>query len=278
MNVNSAQQITRGADNLVIASLNTGVNYELAEFRGRVLRDTDGTYGYDAITDKKDGMDLMDFGLGTKVASLIIGNSIGLAPNSKVLPIRVFDANGASNWEVIAKGINYALAHGAKIIEFGGGPLTNLSGAMCDALGQVDAQGALLVVPAGNDGTAQDSYPMGCEISNVVVAASSDETGKLSSFSNYGFPAVHVAAPGEKILSMGRDGALSEGTGTSMSAALTAGAAALVWSAHPEYTAQMVRKALVRGSNQTDGLRGKVLANGLLDAFGAIQADLSRVE
>lgn len=279
MNVNEAQQITRGNTGLVIATLNTGVNYDLPEFRGRIPRNEDGTYGYDAIKNRTDAMDQMEFGLGTKVASLIAGNTLGVAPDAKLLPIRIFDENGSTDDAALLRGVTVAVNSGAKIIEFGGGPLSNMNKPLCQAFQKVDELGLLLVLPAGNDGTALKEYPENCPIRNLIVSTAADARGSLADFATYGFSAIHVAAPGVQITAMGRDGAATEeNSGGSFASGLTAGVAALVWSAHPEFTATQVRTALIRGSTPTEGLRGKVRSNGLLNALGAIQADTSRAE
>lgn len=278
MRIDDAQTLTKGSESIVIAVLSTGINYELQEFRGRILPNSDGSYGYDATTGANEGMDHNEAGIGTGEASIIAGNSLGIAPLSKLLAVRVFSPEGATTEKVIAAGIHHALERGAKIIQFAGGPLAGSSSDLCEAFQAIDARGALLVVPAGNGSRQLEKYPSHCALKNMIVAAGSDEKGNLSGYSNYGFPAVHVAAPSEKIESLGRTNQLSEVTGTTFASAMTAGVAALVWSAHPEYTAQQVRRALVRGSTPTPGLSGKVLANGVLDAVAALYADVSRLE
>jgi subtilisin family serine protease len=108
-----------------------------------------------------------------------------------------------------------------------------------------------------------------------VTVAAIDSHGDFASYSNFGFPAVHLAAPAENIWRISRDGTVrKDGQGTSFSSAFTAGAAALVWSAHPNYRATDVKSALIRGSIPRDSLRGKVLANGYLNAFLALIADV----
>lgn len=280
MGIEAAWEKTRGSEDVVIASLSTGVNYHLPEFRDRLLKNSDGSYGFDAFTGKTDGMDVYEFGLGTQVASIAVGNTLGLAPGAKLLPVRIFDENGTSNDQVILRGIEFAIANGARILELGGGRLGMQSETICRSLLNASARGILVVVPAGNEAVDIANRPIyGCEVPTLVMAAGADENGNLAAYSTYGFPAVHVAAFSDNIWGMGRDGEVKKtGRGTSFSAALTSGVAALVWSAHPEYSAMQVKAALIRGSVPTPGLRGKVLANGFLNALGSIGADVSRIE
>lgn len=273
--VNAAHGITKGAG-VKIALLNTGVNYHLPEFLGRVARDEKGNYGYDAVKNTFDPMDMLEYGLGTQVASIAAGNLYGIAPDAGLIPVRVFDENGGGTLESITRGVHYALDRGANIIEIGGGPLhLERATALCDALKRAEAANVLVVMPVGNDGSPVKEYPTGCALSNALVVAALDKNGDLTRYSSFGFPAVHIAAPAEGIWRISRDGSLlQDGQGTSFSAAFAAGVAALVRSAHPEYTAAQVKAAMVRGAVEKDSLRGKVLANGYLHAEKAINADV----
>ncbi len=274
--VRDAWKITKGAG-VKIALLNTGVNYHLPEFRGRIEKAADGSYGYDAVTNTNDPMDFLEYGLGTQVASLAAGNKFGVAPEALIVPVRVFDDNGLSSSLILARGVNYAINRGVNIIELGGGPLMfDGPSVFCEALQRAEKSGILLVLPAGNSSQELKVYPSGCDLANGVVVAGTDSAGELSFYSNYGFPAVHLAALAENIWRVSRDGSVQKGgKGTSFSAAFAAGVAALVWSAHSEYSAAQVKTALIRGVVPKSSLRGKVLANGFLHALLATQADTS---
>lgn len=272
MGVEQAWRTTRGAG-VLIASLNTGVNYHLPEFAGRVVKGADGGFGYDAILDQADGMDQNEFGLGTKVASVALGNTFGVAPEARLLPIRIFGENGTADVLSMIRGLRYAQAQGARIIEFGGASYGKMDATLCAALREASERGALLVMPAGNSAENLDIHSAGCDLPAAVRVAGTNLDGVLSDFSNFGFGSVHLAAGAENVWSVGRDGSPDgAGHGTSFSTALASGVAALVWAAHPEYTAADVKAALIRGSTPKDSLRGKVMSNGWLNAFGAVLA------
>lgn len=276
--VTEAHKSSRG-DGVTIALLNTGVNYHLPEFRDRIAKDEQGNYGFDAVNGTSDPMDLLEYGLGTQVASIAAGNANGIAPEAKLIPVRVFDEHGAGTLEALAKGVAYAVDRGADIIEIGGGPLhLERATALCDALQRAEAAGILVVMPVGNDGSPVREYPTGCALANALVIAAVDQNGDLTRYSSFGFPAVHIAAPAEGIWRISRDGStLKHGQGTSFSAAFATGVAALVMSAHPEYGPAQVKTAMVRGAIEKDSLRGKVLANGYLHAAKALNADIKFV-
>lgn len=273
--VTEAHKTTKG-EGVTIALLNTGVNYHLPEFLGRIERDENGNFGFDAVTGGFDPMDRLEYGLGTQVASIAAGNENGIAPAAKLIPIRVFDENGAGTLESIALGVNYAVDRGVDIIEIGGGPLhLERATALCEAIKRAEAERILVVMPVGNDGSPVREYPTGCEVTNALVVAAVDKSGDLTRYSSFGFPAVHVAAPAEGIWRVSRDGSLlKDGQGTSFSAGFASGVAALVRSAHPEYSPAQVKTAMIRGAVEKDSLRGKVLANGYLHAAKALKAEV----
>jgi subtilisin family serine protease len=277
--VSEAHTITKGRG-VTIAQLNTGVNYYLPEFQDRIAKDQLGRYGFDAVTGSYEPMDLYEYGLGTQVASMVAGNLYGIAPEARLIPVRVFDEFGGGQYTSLVAGVNYGIERGANIIEIGGGPLAlEKSPALCAAMKRAEANGILLVLPVGNDGSEVKEYPRGCSLSNILVVAALDPSGELTRYSSFGFPAVHIAAPAENIWRVSRDGStLKDGRGTSFAAAFATGTAALVMAAHPNYTVQDVKVAMVRGAVEKNSLRGKVLSNGYLNAAAAIAADVSRPE
>lgn len=272
--ITEAHKISKGSG-VTIALLNAGLNYNLPEFFGRIAKDAQGNYGYDAINNSFDPMELFEYGTGTQVASIAAGNEYGIAPEARIVPVRVFDENGVGGFGALANGVKYAVERAVDIIEIGGGPLNlEKSAALCDALKLAEAAGILVVVPAGNSASLLREYPTGCVVSNVLVVASVDPQGDLTSYSNFGFPAVHIAAPAENIWRVSRDGSVQkDGRGSSLSAAFATGVAALVKSAHPSYSPALIKISMVRGAVEKNSLRGKVLANGYLHAVKALKAE-----
>lgn len=280
LGLREAQQVAQG-EGIVVASLSTGLNYHLPEFQGRLIKDAAGNYGYDAVEDSYEAMERGPFLLGSEAASLIAGNFLGVAPRAKLLPIRIIEGNGTSSNAIIAKAIRYATKQKVNIIDLSVGPVENIVGPqpVCEALQEADAAGILISMPAGNDKRQVPSWGKLCALRNVVLTTGTDEKGELASYSAYGFPDVQLAAPSEYLPVRAADGSLkTSARGTTYASALTAGVAALVWSAHPDYSAKDVIFALIRGSRRTSGLAGKVLANGMIYAPGALTADVTSIQ
>ncbi len=117
----------------------------------------DDRHGVDFI--ERDVLPQDENGHGTFVAGMIAGRDgsrlRGIAPGSKILPIRVLNRDGIGNSEDIATAIRYAVQQGAKIIVI---PVaTEASSAILSAVGFARERGAFLVVAAGNDGASLPS-------------------------------------------------------------------------------------------------------------------------
>ena len=140
------------------------------------------------------------------------------------------------------------------------------------ALGQADI---LFVVAAGNDNESNDIsplYPAAYDAPNLIAVAATDRNDHLSSFSNYGTRTVHLAAPGSSILSTTPNNTYSYYDGTSMATPHVAGAAALLYAAYPNLSAQQVRAALVFSGDELTALDGKVASGRRLNVANALQS------
>ncbi len=176
---------------------------------------------------------------GTHVAGIVAaraGNGqgvAGVAPDAKIMDLKVSDRMGAIPTSSIARAIRYAVDNGADVVNLslGSQPGAPLAGAT-EIAGAVDyarVNGVLLVVAAGNNGISLDQapvYPASLNTSNMLVVGASDPTDHRTSFSNYG-SAVDLFAPGLYILSTTPNGQLAFQSGTSQASPIVAGAAAL---------------------------------------------------
>ena len=121
-------------------------------------------------------------------------------------------------------------------------------------------------------------YPASYDLDNLVGVAASGQFDELARFSNYSSDDIDLAAPGVGILStFPRDqGEYSLLSGTSFATPQVSGTAALIWSELPDATVAEVREALLEGVDSIDGLDGKVVTGGRLNAHGSLTVDTYR--
>jgi len=194
--------VTRGAG-AVVAVLDTGVDLTHPDLAANVL-----SSGHDFVDGDNTPQD--QHGHGTHVAGIVaavaddgIGGA-GVAPQAKILPVRVLDANGAGDADRITAGIRYATAHHANVISLSLGEDTVLGtvgtvvGANDDlhhAIDQAWAAGAVIVVAAGNQSAPLCAEPAAA--GHVICVGSTDRNDTPSYFSNGGANSSNfVTAPG----------------------------------------------------------------------------------
>lgn len=212
LHTDEAWKTTRGKG-VTVAVLDTGVDDEHPDLEGNVLP----------------GKDLIGFGAergdrpwarhGTAIAGIIAGHGhgkddgdgvMGVAPQAKILPVRVILEDGdpsrskarESRGNALADGIRWAADHGADVINLSLGEgvlMTKLlqGGILNQAIQHAHDKGAVVVAAAGNDGA--DTQPYKVQTPVLVVGASTQK-GTAADFSNFGAEQA-VSAPGEDILS-----------------------------------------------------------------------------
>lgn len=288
-----------------VAVLDTGVDRLHPALAGRLLP------GWDFVDDDNDpseeqsaGGANTSFGHGTHVAGLIAL----AAPEAKIRPVRVLDADGVGNVWVLIEGLMYAIDpdgnpltdDGARVINLSLGTLSR-SDILRTAVGlatcaEVDGaadlvddgildpgydddrdrcdnnRGAVVVVAVGNDASRKRQYPAGKRVYGMLTVGASNPQGELASFSNFG-SWVDIMAPGEGVTSAIPHGRYGVWSGTSMAAPLAAGTAALVASRYPRKTARGVIRTIKRSS--VEGCDAEL---DLLDAAGALGLPARKVD
>lgn len=192
---------------------------------------------------------------GTHIAGIIA--QLNEDYDVKIIPLKVFGDNGAYTSDII-DAIYYAEANGAKIVNCSFGSTDN-NPALKEAM---ENSGMLFVTSAGNarsDLSETPIYPACFGLANIISVTSSNEDGGLSYYSNYSADLIDVAAPGRDINSTLPDGEYGIQSGTSMSAAQVAGAAAAVLSTEPGLDAKVLKDRLISTADMLSNLQETVI-------------------
>ncbi|MGH9034461.1 MAG: S8 family serine peptidase [Acidimicrobiia bacterium] len=184
-----AWDLETGADDVVVAVVDSGVDLEHPDLEGRLLP------GRDFVNDDDSPDD--DFGHGTEVATIAAAATdnrtgmAGVAWQGKVLPVKVLDHQGRGNDADIAAGIIWAADHGADVINLSfGAPQPSFT--LTQAVKHARSRDAVVVSAAGNGQTSSPDFP--AALDGVMAVSATDGQGHFAWFSNYG-PTVDVAAP-----------------------------------------------------------------------------------
>lgn len=310
-----AWQTTRGKRAITIAVLDDGIDVEHPELRGNLLRNVDpdeprDLYGRDFYLlntdadhfnprpkrfrspfDQMSGNDIH----GTPCAGIAVGRgprAYGIAPNCRLLPVKVFHADDLASESQVADAIRYAAAFADVIsCSWGGAKSPDIEFALQDArrFGR-KGRGAVVVCATGNEAHARVNYPAS-DANAIAVGASTDADG-LAAYSNRG-PQVCVVAPsngGSRAIftadvsaagrgfntGSGADGLfVDDFGGTSAATPLVAGLCGLMLSLKPEMSAEDVRAALVASAKKI-GPASAYKTNGHSSKFGYGRIDAAK--
>ena len=181
---------------------------------------------------------------------------------------------GTGTPEAVIQAIRYAEANGASICNLSMG-----TSSYSEELAQtIKNSHMLFVVSSGNGGISgfgydtdiNPVYPASLPFDNVISVANILFDGTLSKESNFGATSVDIAAPGTYILSTIPNNKYGFMSGTSMSAPMVTGVAAMVYSYRTDISLSDVKQILLNSSRKLDSLQGKVVSGGLLDAYSAL--------
>jgi type VII secretion-associated serine protease mycosin len=275
---------SRGAG-VLVGVVDSGVDADHPQLRDRVLPGSD----FFLVGDLPGNFDCVSH--GTAVASIVAAAPAegvgfrGIAPDARVLPVRVTDRDVNDTGEpapidpgAVAAGIHYAADQGVRVLNL------SLSGytdhrAIRDAVAHAVARDVLVVAAVGNrqpdsaDAPAVPSYPAAYD--GVLGVGAIDIAGMRTEGSQIG-PYVDLVAPGAGVLAATRAGGHDYWEGTSFAAPFVAGAAALVRSAWPELTAPQVAARLVATAAPAPGGAGsQAYGAGIVDPYRAVTEDLT---
>jgi subtilisin family serine protease len=202
-------------------------------------------------------------GHGTFCAALIAA----VAPESMIMPLRVFDDWGYADTFSIVRATYYAVRNGAQVINMSFG-MTAASPAVEQAIAFATASGVTVVASAGNDNSAAPQYP--AAYTDVISAAATDLVDKKAGFSNYG-SSIYVTAPGVNIISAYPGGRYAMASGTSFSTALVSGEAALLRSVRWTGTRTAVAKGAINIDSKNPNYAGQ-LGFGRIDIVRSLES------
>jgi type VII secretion-associated serine protease mycosin len=285
MNTEQAWSTTKG-NGITVAVLDTGVDDSHPDLTGSVLP----------------GKDLIGFGAergsrawarhGTAMAGIIAAHGhgsgredgvLGIAPEVKILPVRVIlegtdksrEKARTSRGAALAEGIRWAADQGADVINLSLGddsesahPEAGEDAAVQYAL----AKGASVVASAGNGGEKGDRVSYPAAYPGVIAVTAVDRYGTHAAFSTRRWYAT-VSAPGVDIVIADPDRKYYQGWGTSAASAFVSGAVALVRAAHPGLSPAQIKNLLTdTARNGPKSGRDDAKGYGMVDPAAAIKA------
>lgn len=223
-------------------------------------------------------------GHGTHVAGIIAAandgrGATGVAPDAKILPVRVLDDSGSGSDMSVAAGIRYAADLGVEIINLslGGGASSRIAA----AIDYATSLGALVIAAAGNESASDPSYPArhSAESTEVLSVGAYDSSQRIADFSNRvgSSGAIQVDAPGVGIYSTYLGGGYRSLSGTSMASPHVAGVAALTLSANPHLTSAELRSLISGGTNGLAGGSDSIGSVSTLQSVAYAAAGLTSV-
>ncbi|MEI6416686.1 MAG: S8 family peptidase [Verrucomicrobiota bacterium] len=304
-----AWNVRTDASSVIVAVIDSGIRYTHEDLAANMWNNRDpktanNFHGWNAHANNNDPMD--DNGHGTMCAGIIgsSGNNgigaCGVAWKVQLMACKFLDSQGAGTLgdEIVC--IDYAIDHGAKIINCSFGSYDwNFAGH--DSFQRAQKQGVIAVCAAGNDGKNADTdpfYPARYSLDNIVSVAAqaiypqaeiaSADAPDLASFSNYGAHSVDLAAPGESIFStyggpipnpdsgfIGRTGSTPDSAyaymnGTSAAAPFVTGTLALMTAQFPKKSYNNLIARLLATTDKVPSLQKKLISGGRLNVANAL--------
>lgn len=279
-----AWKLQEGNKNVVVAIIDTGIDPKHKALSQNIWhepqRQNSETFGWNFVSDKPNPYD--EHGHGTHVAGIIgaiadpQSGVSGVAHSVSLMSVKYYSESnpGAVNLRNTVRAINYAVDHGARIINYsGGGP--EFSEDEFLAIKKAEAKGVIVVAAAGNEHENTDQvknsyYPAAYRLSNIISVAATDIHNNLLPSSNWGKKSVDVAAPGENIYSTLPGGRYGYMSGTSQATAFVSGMAALLLAQDPTLTPQKVKQIIINSVDHFSQLQPRLVSGGRVNAYNAL--------
>jgi subtilisin family serine protease len=262
-----ARALSRGRRDVRVAVLDTGINLDHPELRGKIVAKADfvDLQGLDTSSFVGDFLGADDdpedeLGHGTHVAGIIAAEGVamdpGIAPGCSLMAVRVLATlrsgghdTGAGVLDNINPGIKFAADNRADVLNMSLG-IRQVGGGLPheDVIRYALARGVTVVAASGNDGTETKYYPGA--LPGVVAVGAVDDQGQVASFTSYG-ARITVVAPGVNVLSSFAHGRYAVASGTSQASPCVAGAVALLKSFARDHGVQLGPDEVLRILRET---------------------------
>lgn len=238
---------------VVVAVIDSGIDVSNPDLVNRIAQG-----GYNFYRGNTDVTDMI--GHGTEVAGIIAAqsnNAIGISgvcgsSDVKILPLKTVDNDGYSYVADVIEAIEYAIEYNVDVINLSmGGPENSI--AEKEAVQRAVQNGIVVVASAGNTGTGVYEYPASYD--NVISVGSVASDDRVSSFSTCN-DRIDVVAPGENIYSCALNNGYKAVSGTSFSAPLVSGIAAVIKGVNPSLAAADIESIICQTASDK-GITGK---------------------
>ncbi len=282
------------AEDVVVAVIDSGIRYTHEDLEANLWQNPreipdngldddrngiiDDRFGYNAVNNSGDPWD--DDGHGTSVSGVIgaVGNNrigtTGVAWTVQMMTLKFLDSNGEGRTSDAISCIDYALSHGAQVINASWGG-NGRSRSLERAIRRAQARNVLFVTAAGNDNVNIDrdpDYPASYRLSNIITVGSTTRTDRPSTVSNFGMDTVDLFAPGSQIYTCraSSDRAYGFSSGTSLAAPFVSGAVALMIAADSTLSSFELTQALLESVDPLPSLDGLAISEGRLNLARAL--------
>lgn len=283
-----AWDVTMGTHDVVVAVLDTGIDWNHPDLAANMWTNEDGYHGYNIVDDNWFPMDDNIHGYdasddwvanlytyhGTHVAGIIgavTDNALGMAGLAQVrlMAVKVMNESGEGTDGMVASGIRWAVDHGADIVTMSLG-VEGASTTLVNAVNYARNNDVVMIAAAGNDGTSVVSYP--AAYPQVIAVGATDDTDRRASFSNYGTN-LDIVAPGVMIYSTQGGTGYQYLSGTSAAAPHVASVVALMLTVSPALGPEEISSIINQTATDiSQTAYDPTTGWGIVNAFRAVEA------